>query len=213
MVPVPAYFIKVALRHIRGFGKNISALSFLVFHESAENLEKSCAFRHKKRQSLTYDVRRHEIAKVASDFIMVAQFRLLQRLKIILKLRFLFERRTVNTRKHLILFVAFKIRARYLCEFEIFNFARRRHMRSAAKVRKLALSIKSNYGIGRQFLNKLNFINLSSFLHESKGFITGNFPSFERIVRFDYSRHLLLDCVKIVFSYRLIKIYVVIKSV
>ena len=213
MIPVSADFVKIALRHIRSFGKYVTAAALFVLDETVKDLEQSCAFRHKKRQALTDNVRGHKVPEISADLVVIAKFRVLDGFEVLFHLGLLFERNAVNSGQHFVLFITLEVRSGNLRKLKTLNLAGRRNVRSAAKIGKFALRIESNRRVLGQFFNKFDFVSFVLLFHKSKRFRAGNDLANKRIIGLDDRVHFLFYCLEIGVRYRLIKVDIVVETV
>ena len=128
---------------------------------------------------------------------MIAKLSLLKRLDVLLELGLLVESQTVNSRQHLILFVALKVSAGNLCELETLDFTRRRNVRSAAQIGKLALSVERYRSVLGKLLDKLDLVGFALLFHEGQRLRSRNNLADKRIVGFDDCVHFLFNSLEV----------------
>ncbi len=154
---------------------------------------------------------------------MVALFRFLQHREVLVQFLPGFERGAVNALKLRICFVAFVVRARDGGQLECADVSSAHHVRTGAKIDKIAVAIERNFLVCRNILDdiQLKFAWRGTFAQcrqtalcaERQRFIPRNFAPFERMIRFDFVFHLSLDLFKIVGRDAVGKIHIVVKAV
>lgn len=166
-----------------------------------------------KRKSLAYVFVGHKQAKLSADFVVVAHFCVFELLDILVKIGFFLETRAVNTREHLVFFVAFPVRAGERCEFERLDFSGRRKVRACAKVDEIALLIKGYLLVLRNIRQKLRLVDLFHLCNAPFRLFASAFYAGYGHIRFDYALHFRLDFGKIRLGYGRSEIEIVIKTV
>ena len=144
---------------------------------------------------------------------MVALFGFLHFGEIFFKLRFLFERRTVNAGEHLVLFVPAPVSARHAGQLERLDLARGRQMRPAAEIDEIALLVKGNFRVLGQIVDKFLFIRFAEIIHHFKGVLAAQRKALDGQIALDDLVHFRFDLAEIVLADGRFEIYVVIKTV
>ena len=154
---------------------------------------------------------------------MIALLRFLEHREVVVEFLFGFERGAVNALKLRILFVALVVRAGNGGQLECADVSRAHHVRPGAEIDEIAVAIERNFFVGRNVFDdvEFEFAGLGTFaqrgepafLSEFERFVSRNFDSFERMVRFDFVFHLGLDLFEIIRRDAVGKIDIVIKAV
>ena len=144
---------------------------------------------------------------------MVALLCLFEFVEILFEVGFFVKRRTVNSGEHFVLLVTAPVSTGERREFETFDFARGRKVRTRAKVGEIALRIESDFFsfgyIGKQF----HFVGLLHLPDKLFGFLTGNGLLDNGHIGFDYALHFRFDFLEIRLSDRGLEIEIVIETV
>ena len=144
MIPVSRGDEEVVLGHNGGLGEQITSPLLLVLDETLHDLNYARALGHYEGQALSDVFVGHEQPEFASQSVVVALLGFLDSCEIFVEIGFLLERRAVDAGEHLVLLAAAPVGAREGGEFEALHLARRREMRSRAKVGEIALRVEGN---------------------------------------------------------------------
>ena len=144
---------------------------------------------------------------------MIALFRFLNALEILLKLLFFGKRSPIDTNEHFVLLIAAPVGARNGSKLHRLDRRGIGHMRSRTKVREFPLTEEAQFRILRQIADQLHLIRLALFLHEPDGFLSWKRIAFELEVFLDDFLHLRLDGGDILVRKRGITVKIVIKAV
>ena len=154
---------------------------------------------------------------------MVALLRFFEHSEVVVEFLFGFERGAVNALELRILFVAFVVSARDVHELDRADVARPHHVRSGAKIDKVAAAIERDLFVLRNVFDDVDLVfarliaiaerREPAFLSKLERLVPRNFHAFERVVRFDLLVHLGLDFFEIVWRNPVRKIDIVVEAV
>ena len=116
--------------------------------------------------------------------------------------------------KHLIISIASPISTCAVSKLKCLNNLHFHKMRTCAKLRKLALLIKTDMlAFSSVFLNKFNLVRLILFFHKFNSLVGRKFKFFNRIIFLNNSLHFFFYFIKVILSEMSIYVKIVIKSV
>ena len=213
VIPVSRGDEQIVLGHDGRLGEQVSAPLFLVLDETLHDLYDARALGHDERKPLSDVLVRHEDAQLSAQLVVVALLRLFELRKVLVKVGFLVERRPVDAREHLVLFVAAPVSACQRRQLETLHLAGGREMGPCAQVREIALRVEADLlslgNVGKQF----HFVTLLGLLDELLRVLAAHGAAHDGHVRLDDALHLGFDLVEVRLRDRRLELEVVVKTV
>ncbi|TWK47196.1 hypothetical protein CHCC20348_3979 [Bacillus paralicheniformis] len=172
-----------------------------------------CTLWQPKRQPLPYLLRNRKQLQFFSELSMVAFFCFLKEAKMLIKLRFFEESRTINALEHLVVAVSAPVCSRKAQQFELLDFSCRRNVNTAAQIEEFALLIDRYRFTFRNRIKQFQFQIIADFGKPGSGFLTADFFSYDRQIFANDFFHFLLNLRKVFRSQRFFHIHIVVEAV